>query len=560
MRGRRHPKEASTSQSIRSAPSTPPRNSTETEPEINTIRASPEDIRGPSAVRHSSDDLEPYEIDPHRLHSPPASPGKSPHPDLPSRRSGRSSTSPIPSNVASVVPRVHKRIIICCDGTWQDGIVQRHRWKYSNILKLSRCIRHQDSRHHTQPIPQIVFYQSGLGSEDNIYTRLIDAEKVQEAYAFIAQNYHAGDEIFLFGFSRGAYTARMVATLIGELGVLNRSEMDNFADIFIAFQRRGRTQDPISSAEYEAILAPLQNSNSEGRRQVEDRDFSIKVVGVFDTVGALGLPHKINLSNKAKTLFNFPDKILGEHIERAYHAISLDEQREDFDVTKFHQTNRGKEMGQILRQCWFAGSHSDVGGGFQDHDLSDLTLIWMIVRRTPCANVEDVLAIDTKYIKSLLKPVQPWGKQIHHYSLTGVFTLAGKIERRIEKKHETNEKIHSSALEQVVVNPIVRAVLREHPDMLEKHLLPLEDEMKQGWSYDPWVIPSREDTLQANKEARSMEKALESLKRAARKAASLNKRVSMMIPELTEDPNEVVDMRFQESAMDKVWEDLTDDP
>jgi hypothetical protein len=84
----------------------------------------------------------------------------------------------------------------------------------------------------------------------------------------------------------------------------------------------------------------------------------------------LGLPHKINLSNKAKTLFNFPDKILGEHIERGYHAMSLDEHREDFvsrsclvrdrvipmlkgyvqDVTKFHQTNRGKEMGQILRQ------------------------------------------------------------------------------------------------------------------------------------------------------------------------------------------------------------------
>jgi hypothetical protein len=171
-----------------------------------------------------------------------------------------------------------------------------------------------------------------------------------------------------------------------------------------------------------------------------------------------------------------------------------------------------------------------------------------------------VLAIDSKYLKSLLKPVEPWGKQGHHYSVTGVFTLAGKIDRRIEKKPETNEKIHSSVREQGVPNPIVEAALREHPDMLEKHLLPLEDEMKQGWPYDPWVIPSREDTLQAQKEKKSLEKGLESLKRAARRAASLNKRISMMIPELTEDPDEVVDMRFQESAMDKVWEDLTDDP
>ena len=145
------------SQPTTSGPSTPPRNNMQTEPEINTIRASPEEMRGPSAARSSSDALGLYHVDTNKLHSPPASPGKPPHPDLPSRRSGRSSTSPIPSNVALPLPRVHKRIIICCDGcvarenipmslsltgvifrTWQDGIVQRQRWRYSNILKLCK--------------------------------------------------------------------------------------------------------------------------------------------------------------------------------------------------------------------------------------------------------------------------------------------------------------------------------------------------------------------------------------------------------------------------------------
>jgi len=178
------------------------------------------------------------------------------------------------------------------------------------------------------------------------------------------------------------------------------------------------------------------------------------------------------------------------------------------------------------------------------------------------ANVEDILAIDPKYLRGLLSPVQPWRKQVHHYSLSGIFALGGKIQRRIEKHPETNEKIHLSALEQQVVNPIVEAVLREHPEMLETHLLPLEDEMKQVWNYVPGETPPRQDTLQAHKERRSQEKALESLKGAARKAASLSKRAATLMPELIEsldDQEKVLDMRFQESAMDKVWEEITTD-
>lgn len=99
---------------------------------------------------------------------------------------------------------IKKRIVVCCDGTWQDGIIVKERWKYTNILKLSRALNHVDMRGGA-PVPQIVFYQSGIGSSPNFYSEYVQGatgsslgEKIQEAYAFIAQNYSPGDEVRVF--------------------------------------------------------------------------------------------------------------------------------------------------------------------------------------------------------------------------------------------------------------------------------------------------------------------------------------------------------------------------
>ncbi|KAF8322151.1 hypothetical protein DL93DRAFT_2051164, partial [Clavulina sp. PMI_390] len=395
----------------------------------------------------------------------------------------RSSTSPLPARVQLEVPRVSKRLIVCCDGTWQDGRSTNRKWKYSNILKLSRCIDHEDIR--TQPAtPQIVFYQSGIGTQDFSFDQVIDADKVQEVYAWIAQNYYAGDEIFLFGFSRGAYTARMVATFIGEIGLLSRSEMDNFADIFVAYQKRGKTSNPEERKRLNDFLEPYQNAAAYGRSKFKNCKFSIKVVGVFDTVGALGLPLELSISEKIKTLFDFPDKVLPEHIERAYHAMSLHEDRADFNVTKYHQKPEARAAGQYLRQMWFSGSHSDVGGGYQDHDLSDLALIWMVV--SWFSSVENFISINLKYFKALPQPVKPWGKQVPHYSRTGLFALGSSVGRTIEGENpETREKIHLSVLEQTLLDVSTLEALQKWPDILEKNLLPLEEEMRSGWVYNP---------------------------------------------------------------------------
>jgi len=390
-----------------------------------------------------------------------------------------------PSEYVTSRTNPRKRIIVCCDGTWQDGIVVDARWKYTNVLRLSRAVRHADDR-VDPPIPQVVFYQSGIGSSNNLYSQIVDGatgaslgEKVEEAYAFIAQNYHPGDEIFLFGFSRGAYTARTVASFIGEIGILNRIDMDHFADIFVAFQKRGKAEDEDEKKALDAMLDPWVRDDAPGKKRADSGPdgFSIKCVGVFDTVGSVGLPEELTRhSETMKTLFGFRDKSLGEHIEKAYQALALNERRADFDCAKFEQTEGGRRKKQVLKQCWFTGCHSDIGGGYQEHDLADLTLTWM------AANVGDILALNVEYIASLPNPVAPWGELPPHNSVVGIFALAKTIQRKIptETDNVTHESIHPSVLRQKTLVPELAEHLAKNPHLV-CDLLPLEEELKAGW-------------------------------------------------------------------------------
>ncbi|KAF9229239.1 hypothetical protein BS17DRAFT_10792 [Gyrodon lividus] len=408
----------------------------------------------------------------------------------------RAATEPTPISVS----KTKKRIIVCCDGTWQDGVIVKERWKYTNVLKLSRALNHVDERTGTS-IAQVVFYQSGVGSSPNFYSEYIQGatgaslvEKVQEAYAFIAQNFHPGDEIFLFGFSRGAYTARMVAMFIGAIGVLDKTDMDHFADIFVAYQKLGKSSAPAEITKLKAELAPWTSHTARGKLRADSDDdtFSIKCVGVFDTVGSVGLPEEItHKSPSTKSIFGFPNTELGEHIERAYQALAINETRLDFNCNKFEQTEGGRRKGQVLKQAWSSdgwadgmillpGSHSDIGGGWHDHDLSDLTLTWMV------ANIGDMLSVDLKYIATLPDPVAPWGKQPPHDPRTGIFVLARENNRQLPTKTDdvTHETIHPSVLQQEHMVPQLQKNIQENRSLV-CDLLPLEEEMKKNWPYIP---------------------------------------------------------------------------
>ncbi|TDL28633.1 hypothetical protein BD410DRAFT_711420 [Rickenella mellea] len=386
-----------------------------------------------------------------------------------------------PAQTQANVQHVHKRIIICCDGTWQDGLDATNKDAYTNILRIARAIDHCDDRNN-MCIPQIVFYQSGIGSENNFYARYVEADKVQEAYAFIAQNYQEGDEIFLFGFSRGAYTARMVAMFIGEIGVLNKTDMDSFGEIFVAYQKRGKATDPKEIAQLNAILAPWNSHTSPGKARADsiDGNFTIRCIGVFDTVGSLGLPEElVKHSPTMKTIFGFPDRLLGEHIERAYHALAIDETRADFDCCKFEQTEGGRQKGQILSQCWFTGFHADIGGGWDDHDLADLTLTWML------SNVSDILSFNYDYLRSVPSPVALWGQQPPHNPITGIYKFSTQIHRQLPTTTNeiTHETIHSSVVNQQAPSPNLEKSINGHPNLLVG-LHSLEELIKSSWKVD----------------------------------------------------------------------------
>ncbi|OJA18912.1 hypothetical protein AZE42_08355, partial [Rhizopogon vesiculosus] len=387
---------------------------------------------------------------------------------------------------------IKKRIIVCCDSTSQDiGVFMNESRKHTNILKLSRALNHVDRRQWEILIPQIVYYQTNAGEAHNFSTQDDEGatgasliNNVQEAYAFISQNYCPGDEIFLFGFSMGAYIARMVAMFIGAVGVLDRTDMNHFSDIFLSYQKLGKETDPIKTEELKASLSKWISHDSRGKRRADSDDdsFSIKCVGVFDTVGSAGLPEKLTHKSPSTTsIFGFPNNELGEHIERAYHALAIDETRRNFNCCKFTQTEGGRRKGQILKQCWFSGSHSDIGGGRKSHDLSDLTLGWM------AANIGDILSIDYEYIASLLDPVAPWGMQPPHNSRTGIFALSEANARELPTMtdNKTHETIHPSVLRQ-------KQLIAFNPALLWK-LLPLEEELQKNWMIED--IAPQQDAL-----------------------------------------------------------------
>jgi uncharacterized protein (DUF2235 family) len=324
-----------------------------------------------------------------------------------------------------------KRLVVCCDGTWNDADSGAG---YTNVSRLAWAITPTDTRDGTD-IAQIVFYQSGVGSEGDILGRIKGgglglglAHNVRDAYTFACNNYSAGDEIFLFGFSRGAYTARSIAGLIGYAGLILKHDLDRFFELwegYRSFKKPGQ-EDP--------------RPKFKGRHE----DMVIRCIGVWDTVGSVGIPGNIDFV--FKDYYGFHDTDLGERVEFAFHALALDEQRKDFAPTLWHQKPEGKARNQVLKQVWFAGAHSDVGGGYPEHGLSDIALAWM------ASEVEPLLGIDFGYLKDRRDMSSKWSLGLLHDSADSLFWKArGRVVRipLAKDRRDSCESIHPSVAERI---------------------------------------------------------------------------------------------------------------
>jgi len=229
--------------------------------------------------------------------------------------------------------------------------------------------------------------------------------------------------LFLFGFSRGAFTVRSLAGLIRNCGVLKVQNIEMIRD---AYKMYRSTKPDFHPNEKEAVL--FRKSYS-----VEDLT-PLQFVGVFDTVGALGNP--LLVKNLLGTN-EFHDTNLSSQIQNAYHALAIDEKRIKFDATLW--CKKESCTTRNFQQMWFCGVHSDVGGGYPETDLSDVSLIWMIEKAENC----------NLHFENVTNPIpKPNSLGKMHESYKGFYTLYKvnyrSIGRTCTDKGTTNEDIHPS--------------------------------------------------------------------------------------------------------------------
>lgn len=275
---------------------------------------------------------------------------------------------------------MNRRVAFCADGTW-DGTSNN-----TNVFKIFNAISYI-------PGVQFKFYDPGVGADGTPIEKLAGGafgdglfQKVKDGYSRIADVYEDQDAIFIFGFSRGAYTARSIAGMIAACGLPTNNPDTNLVNTaFEAYRNKDKR------AELLATLGAYGMVNA-----------TITMVGVWDTVGSLGIPAVFGGVDPLK--FGFLDTGLNPRILHAYHAVAIDEKRVEFPPTLWTTT---PGPNQTISQVYFCGVHSDVGGGYADDPssgtaLSDITLSWMMSKAQALGLVFDPAAI-AKYYPSAAK-------------------------------------------------------------------------------------------------------------------------------------------------------------
>lgn len=336
-----------------------------------------------------------------------------------------------------------QRIVICADGTWNRPEKDLSEDQPTNVLKLARAIKPVAAGQ----IAQQVFYDWGVGS---YYDPVIGGatgtginKNIMDDYRYIVQNYAPGDELFLFGFSRGAYTIRSLCGLINNCGIIKRPDAQLIQAAFDHYKKSGKDYHPDGAKSVE-----FRNLHSHPSRK-------IKFVGVWDTVGALGIPFSfLGLLDKKD---EFYDTKIGPNISIARHAMAIDELRSDFDPTIWQQRE-----GMDLLQVWFTGVHSNIGGSYApDKDgglLSDIPMQWMI---------KEAKAAGLSLEQHLARNLQPKADATLHNSRKHVYRSKRPYYRPIMHRGE------------VVIHKSVKQRWEQDPKYRPKNLVGYVD--KNGW-------------------------------------------------------------------------------
>lgn len=249
-----------------------------------------------------------------------------------------------------------KNIVILSDGTGQKGGIGSN----TNIYKIFNILEDRTGK-------QIVYYDPGLGTHDSGLLGMVSgfgiSKNIEDCYKFLFENYEAGDDIFLMGFSRGAATVRSLSSFVHYFGILPKSRPDLIRQAYRIYKIKDEEK---RKARADSFI-----------KKHHTMWVRIKFLGCFDTVSALGLPFKSISAILDQIPFfqhNFHNFELSESVENAYHALAVDDERKTFNPVLWDA--KIKEY-QSLQQVWFPGMHTDVGGGYRKHELSDIPLNWL---------------------------------------------------------------------------------------------------------------------------------------------------------------------------------------
>lgn len=271
---------------------------------------------------------------------------------------------------------MHKRLVVCFDGTWNAAESEKAE---TNVVRLSRAIRANSG---SDGVAQFCVYLRGVGTSGSQVERLLAGatgagteDIIRTAYLFLAQNYVPAhkdengvdvpaDEIFLFGFSRGAFAARSLTGLLSSAGLLKRQSLGHLSTAW-SYYREFNKRSPQDFVKRFA------------KRKIETHeDIVVNFLGVWDTVGALGIPVGV-LGEISGAIHGFHDTSPSRIVKHGAHALAIDERRDEFVPTLW---TGEVPAGATIEQVWFAGAHADVGGGYSDRELADIPLLWMIDR------------------------------------------------------------------------------------------------------------------------------------------------------------------------------------
>ena len=252
-----------------------------------------------------------------------------------------------------------RRLVLCLDGTWNSEKSFTNVWRLHIALKRSTT--------------QLVYYDQGVGSAklEALTGGALGqglSRNVLRAYLWLTEHYRPDDEIFVFGFSRGAYTARSLVGFLSTCGLLAPDAPFNIEYAFEVYRHPGVTRDSSAARELRRTFA------LGGDKVLWPK---VCLVGVFDTVGALGVP---GVQLPLLENYHWHKVHLSPIVEHAYHAVAIDEHRELFNVALW--CNR--YPWQTVEQRWFPGAHANVGGGYERDPLSIRPLEWMQQRAKSC--------------------------------------------------------------------------------------------------------------------------------------------------------------------------------